>query len=360
MLLACAPWILTGCGDDPGDAGDAAPESNGPASAIDPEDLQPGGLPNPYAVERNWGQLPSPREWGRVSGVYVDPSGQTIWAFERCGGDNCVGSDDPTVLRFSPDGTLLHSFGSDMFVRPHGMYVDDAGDVWVTDGRLAREAELEASPEAAEKGNQVVKFTPQGDVLLVLGSPGTSGEPPEALDQPNDVIVAPNGEILVSEGHSSNGPHGRISRFSPDGEYLGRIGEYGEGPGEFRTPHAMAFDSQGRLFVADRGNSRIQIFGPDYEFLEEWRQFGRPNDLFVDEGDVVYVLDSESGDERNPGMRRGIYIGDAGTGELTAFIPGHETDGPYGTIGEGIAVDANGNIYVGEVSIDGMTKFIPE
>lgn len=332
------------------------PEPGGPAAQ---GALEPVGLPNPYMTHPKWGTLPAGRSWGRVSGVYVDPAGEAIWAFERCGGDTCVTSDDPTVLRFSADGTLLTSFGADMFVRPHGMFVDPEGNVWVTDGRAAREAEIAAAPDATRKGNQVVKFSPDGEVLLVLGTPGFTGDPPDALNQPNDVIVAPNGEILISEGHSAAGPHGRISRFTADGRFLGTIGEFGPGPGQFRVPHAMAFDSQGRLFVADRGNSRIQIFDSDYRFVAEWRQFGRPNDVFIDQSDTMYVLDSESGDERNPGMRRGVYIGSARDGRVTAFIPGHPTDGPLGTIGEGIAVDAGGYIYVGEVSISGMTMFMP-
>ena len=164
---------LAACG-----AGDDAGQGSATAS-IDPDAPYPTGLPNPYMTHRDWGVLPMGREWGRVSGVYMDPAGQTIWAFERCGGDNCVTSDDPAVLRFGPDGTLLASFGADMFVRPHGLYVDDDGNVWITDGRAAREAELEEAPDAANKGNQVVKFSPEGRVLMVLGTPGASGDPPD-------------------------------------------------------------------------------------------------------------------------------------------------------------------------------------
>ncbi|MSR20481.1 MAG: hypothetical protein EXR91_05825 [Gemmatimonadetes bacterium] len=321
------------------------------------------GAPRSYMTHRNWGVLSAGRQWGRVSGVYMDPNGTDIWVFERCGADNCITSDDPTVMRFNGNGMLLASFGADMFVRPHGMYVDREGNVWVTDGRGARAAELEANPDAARKGNQVVKFSPEGVILLVLGTPGTAGDPPAALDDPNDVIVAPNGEILVSEGHSGMSGPGRISRFAADGTYLGSFGEFGSGPGQFAVPHAMAFDSQGRLFVADRGNSRIQIFDAEFRFVEEWRQFGRPNDVFIDANDVMYVLDSESGDERNPGMRRGVYIGSAKDGTVTNFIEPHpstrEGEAEYGTMGEGVTVDAMGNIYVGEVSLSGMTMFMP-
>jgi len=341
VLLSCL--LLAACGTESRPAGDMAAE---------------GALPNPYMTHRNWGSLPEGRAWGRVSGVAVDPAGTSVWAFERCGGDNCVESHDPTVLRFSTDGRLLASFGADMFVRPHGMYVDRDGNVWVTDGRLAREAELAAAPDAAHKGNQVVKFSPEGEVLMVIGTPGSAGSPPQALDQPNDVIVAPNGEILVSEGHGPQGVN-RISRFAADGSYLGSFGEPGSGPGQFSVPHAMAFDSQGRLFVADRGNSRIQIFDPEYRFVAEWRQFGRPNDVFIDDDDTMYVLDSESGDDRNPGVKRGLYIGSARDGSLSAYVPPHPDDTPYGTIGEGVTVDAAGNVFVGEVSINGMTMFMP-
>jgi sugar lactone lactonase YvrE len=346
FALGFVAFALAACGTED------APQASDPGAG------DVASLPNPYMTHRNWGVLPAGRAWGRVSGVAIDPTGVDIWVFERCGGDDCVTSDAPAVLRFRTDGALLASFGADMFVRPHGMHVDRDGNVWVTDGRTAREAEIAQTPDAARKGNQVVKFSPQGEVLLVLGTPGTRGDPPAALDQPNDVIVAPSGEILVSEGHSAQGAN-RISRFAPDGTFLGSFGGPGAAPGQFNVPHAMAFDSQGRLFVADRGNSRIQIFGPDYRFVAEWRQFGRPNDVFIDRDDTMYVLDSESGDERNPAMRRGIYIGSARDGSLRAYIPPHPNDTPYGTMGEGIAVDAHGNIFVGEVSLGGMTMFMP-
>lgn len=354
-LLAFTLAATSACGAET-DTADTSSDRQ-PDEASSTTTLDPNNLPNPYQTHRDWGVLPEGRDWGRVSGVSIDPDGEHIWVFERCGGDNCVTSDDPTVLRFATDGALVAAFGADMFVRPHGMHVDEEGNVWVTDGRAAREAELQEAPDAARKGNQVVKFNAQGEVLMVLGTPGTTGEPPAALNQPNDVIVAPNGDILVSEGHSAQGPHGRISRFSSDGTFLGSFGEFGPGPGQFRIPHAMAFDSGGRLFVADRGNNRIQIFDEHYEFVDEWPQFGRPNDVFIDSDDTMYVLDSESGDERNPGMKRGLYIGSAVGGTLQAYIPPHETEGPHGTIGEGVTLDAAGNIFVGEVSVRGMTMF---
>jgi len=343
-ILALLAMVMTGCGSG-GDTETFSQASMSPADS--------------YMTHRNWGILPDGRAWGRVSGIYIDPNGRDIWVHERCGGDDCIDSKDPPVMRFDTEGSLLTSFGADMFVRPHGLYVDGEGNVWATDGRAARPAELERAPGAAQKGNQVVKFSPTGEVLMVLGTPGKTGVPPDALDQPNDVIIAPNGEILVSEGHSYEGPTGRISRFHADGTFLDSFGEFGSGPGQFSIPHAMAFDSENRLFVVDRGNNRIQIFTEDYEYIDSWHQFGRPNDIFIGEDDTIYAIDSESGDERNPGFRRGIYIGDATDGSIKGFVPAHETNGPHGTIGEGVIVDDVGNIFVGEVSLSGMTMFMP-
>jgi len=324
------------------------------------ESAQPVGLPNPYDVMRSWGDVPPGREaWGRVSGVDMDPDGVHMWVAERCGGDVCLGSDVPVVLEYAPDGTLVKSFGKGIFMRPHGMDVDPAGNVWVTDVRSPRPEELEAHPGDAHKGNQVVKFSPDGDVLMVLGTPGEAGDPADGkLNQPNDVVVAPNGDIYVSEGHGPSGP-GRISRFSADGTFLGSFGEPGEGPGQFRVPHALAIDGQGHLFVADRSNSRVQVFDLDGNFVAEWHQFGRPSDVFVSDDEHLLTVDYESGDERNPGQRRGVYIGDAVTGEVTAFVPGHQVeDEPLGMAGEGIVMAADGTLYAGEVVLNGMTKYV--
>ncbi len=118
------------------------------------------------------------------------------------------------------------------------------------------------------------------------------------------------------------GPNNRIVKFSPDGGYLLEWGTTGSGPGQFSTPHDLAIDSQGRVFVGDRGNSRIQIFQPDGTFVEEWIHFGRPSGIYINRAtDTLYVTDSTSNASTNPGVRRGIYIGSARTGELASFIP---------------------------------------
>ena len=144
------------------------------------------------------------------------------------------------------------------------------------------------------KGQTVIKFSKDGKVLMTLGEPGVTGDAnsTDAFDQPTDIYVAPNGDIFVSQGHGAR-PTDRILKFSKDGKYIKSWGKRGNGPGEFDTPHQLAMDSTGRLFVADRVNNRIQIFDQDGKFLEEWKQFGRPSGLYIDRNDNLYSADHQ-------------------------------------------------------------------
>lgn len=310
------------------------------------------------------GILPEGRIWGSTSAVNVDSDGRSIWVAERCGTNSCAGSNLPVVLKFDASGKVVESFGAGMFIFPHGIHVDRDGNVWVTDARAATPEELKKFPDAKGKGHQVVKFSPQGKVLLTLGKAGVAGDPPDYLNEPCDVITAPNGDIFVSDGHSGQNPQAppntvaRIVKFSKDGKFIKTWGKLGSAPGEFRTPHALAFDSRGRLFVADRGNMRIQIFDQEGGFLEEWKQFSRVSGLHMDSGDVLYAIDSESNATNHPGWRKGVRIGSAKDGNVMFFIPGHQTDRPEGAAGEGVTVDADGNVYGAEVTVRGLTKYV--
>src|SRR5215469_15543903 len=130
-------------------------------------------VPNPYAAGVKFGQLPEGRQWGGVIAVTPDRDGRSIWAFERCGG-NCLNSDLPAVLEFDPDGKLIKSFGAAMFVFPHGIAVDKDGNVYVADANGKN-----------GKGDVVVKFSPEGKVLLTLGHPGMPGDTPGYFDRPS-------------------------------------------------------------------------------------------------------------------------------------------------------------------------------
>ena len=319
-------------------------------------------LPNPYLTIENHFKLPPGRTWGATSAVDIDPDGVSIWVAERCGANNCAGSDLPVVLKFDADGNLLRSFGAGLFIFPHGFHVDADGNVWVTDAQ-GPDGE---DPNRDGKGHQVIKFSPEGDILLTLGTPGVAGDGTgPLLFTPCDVVTAPNGDIFVAEGHTGQAADAppdtvaRIVKFDSDGNFIKSWGRLGSGPGEFRTPHGLALDSQGRLFVADRGNNRIQIFDQDGNFLEEWTQFSRLSGIYIDADDMLYGADSESSATRNPGWRRGLRVGSARTGEVLYFIPDPAGEQARGTsAAEGVAVDAAGNIYGAEVGPRALKKYV--
>jgi sugar lactone lactonase YvrE len=306
---------------------------------------------------------------------------------ERCGANTCWNAKEgkfspyDVVLKFDASGKLLTSFGQGMFVFPHGIHVDREGNVWVTDGqdnlpRRAPNAPADAPmPAMPEKvvGHQVYKFSPEGKLLLTLGKPGGNrpGEQadPASFYQPNDVLTLPNGDILVAEGHSDapNTSH-RIVRFDRTGKYLGQFGQRGSGPGEFMQPHGLALAPDGTLIVADRSNNRVQILTTDGKFVREFHSFSRPSGVAVDKSGTLYVADSESGSvTRDPQTKqptrtewvRGIRIGSLKDGKVTAFIPDPQKDLRQGTLAaEGVAVDADGNVYGAEVGPRKLQKYV--
>ncbi|MFW6193838.1 MAG: hypothetical protein ACOC83_10170 [Gemmatimonadota bacterium] len=325
----------------------------GPRAAPAQDVHPPDSVPTPYeAVEGVWAELPDGREWGATSAVYPAPDGRGIWAAERCGANLCVDSDVDPVLLFDLEGEVVRSFGAGMFAWPHGMHVDPDGNVWVTDA-------VGYAPVPEGWGHVVYKFSPEGELLMTLGQKGVAGDGPDTFNKPSDVLVAPDGNVFVADGHDAGG-NNRIVKLSPEGEFLEAWGTTGEAPGEFRDPHALAMDSRGRLFVADRGNNRIQIFDQEGNHLESWTEFGRPSGLYIDGDDVLYAADSESNTARNPGVRRGIYIGSAEDGTLHAFIPDPEPNpDESGTSGaEGVAVDAEGAVYGAEVGPTMLRKYV--
>ena len=324
-------------------------------SALAQPDIAPqNDAPNPYATVRGWAKLPGDREWGSTGGVDIDRDGRHVWVAERCGGNSCAGLDLDPVLRFDPAGNLVASFGAGLMIQPHGLHVDPDGNVWVTDAQGPDGTD----PHREGKGHVVMKFSPDGELLMTLGTPGVGAAGRNTLDQPCDVVVAGDGTIYVADGHGGQlpgaGPHttARVVKFAPDGTYLAEWGSWGSGPGQFRTPHAIDLDSRGRVVVADRGNDRLQVFDPDGTFLEEFYQYSRPSGLHIADDDTVYVADSASSrNGQHPGWEYGIRIGNLRDGSLDWFIDGSNP--------EGVTVDADGAVYGAVVAYGGaLLKYV--
>jgi hypothetical protein len=316
-------------------------------------------LTTPYTSGGSWGQLPDGRTWGAVIAVAPDSKGN-IWVMERCGSNTCLGSDLDPILKFDERGNFLTSFGGGLLAWPHGLFIDHEDNLWITDasGHWIPEAQPFLHDREG-KGHAVMKFSPLGELLLTIGTPGEAGAGPRNFRNPSDVTVTPEGDIFVVDGHKPDGNH-RVARFSPTGDFIAEWGRRGSGPGEFEDPHGIAFDSQGRLFVADRINNRIQIFTQEGEFLEQWTQYGRPSGIFIDGHDAMYVTDSESNASRNPGWARGIRIGSASDGWVRHFIPDPEPDPDRtGTSGaEFVAADRYGNVFSAQVGPRDLKLFV--
>ena len=292
--------------------------------------------------------LPAGRVMGWVMGIEVDRESGDVWLFDTCGGDlqDCLSSEEPPVLRFDASGQFVTSFGAGMFAHPHGLYLDHEGNVWVIDG-------YGGDVPQTERGHQVFKFSPDGTLLLTLGTAGVKGSGPDTFNTPSDVLVAPDGNIFVADGHGGD-MNDRIVKFSADGTFITAWGSKGSGPGEFDNTHSLAMDSQGRLFVGDRGNRRIQIFDQDGAFQEEWTHFGAPSELFIDENDVIYVADSTSRDQTSPGSERGIRIGSVTDGTVTTFIPDPTPD----LAQELVVVAPDGTLYAGLTIGRAVRKYV--
>jgi len=305
-------------------------------------------LPNPYRTVRDWAMPPHGAPWAAVTAVESAPDG-SVYVIHRCFANSCAGRTEPPILKFDKSGKLLKSWGSSMFVFPHGATVDSAGNLWVTDSQIQD-----------GKGHQVFKFNSEGKVLMTLGKAGVASAEPGLFDEPTDVVVAANGDIFITEGHSGGtAGNDRISKFSKDGKFIKSWGKKGTGPNELDSPHTIAIDSRGRLFVGDRGNNRIQIFDQNGKLLDTWRQFGRPSGIAITKDDTIYVADSESWGPDQPGWKKGIRVGSAKDGSVKYFIEDMESTTTEHSGAEGVGVDAEGNVFGAVVRRQMLEKHIP-
>lgn len=326
-------------------ASGAAAYGQAPNLAFKPPNSE---LPNPYRTLREWAELPKGMTWPAITGVQEGPDGR-LYVLGRCHDNSCAGRTEPSVLIYDRHtGKLVDSWGSGMFLFPHGFLVQKDGSIWISD------AQAEGS-----KGNQVFKFSKDGKLLMTLGRGGAPVDAPDSFNQPTSIAIAPNGDIFVAEGHAPSYGNSRLVKFSKDGKLIKTIAKKGRGTGELMGPHNLAFDSEGRLFIADRGNNRIVIMDQEGRFLDEWRQFGRPSGLFISPDDRLYVADSESWGPDEPGWKKGIRIGSAKTGKVDLFIEDMESMTEEHSGAEAVGADSDGNVYGGVVRRKMLEKHVP-
>lgn len=328
--------------------------------------------PKPWSPDGGNGAM----DFGATASVYADPTSDHIWITNRCGRtpnyhanqEGCIFKPDYNMIfKFDLEGNLVKRFGAGVIGKPHSMYVDQESNIWVTDyaggpefGHSSQEVRDEM--RRLGLGHQVVKFSPEGEVLMRLGIPGVPGGDEVHLDSPSSVAVSPDGSIFVGDSHGAGG-NNRVVKYSADGKFIKQVG-CSNCPntfentmyGRFQDPHALEFDSQGNLFVGDKFNGRIQIFDQELNLLDVWTQFGAPAGLAIGPDDLLVSADAEShnsppfdGTPSNTGWEQGLYIGSARTGWVHAFIPALAppiTGGDGGP--EGVAIDRHGSIYWGE------------
>lgn len=347
-MLALGGILLVGVVVSGQGQGGAAPSPAGPFTGTGPGGsarMDPGTnlIANPYHMTENWPTLNPGMKWGAAINFIPDNKGGT-WALLRT---------EPPIVFFDASGKITKSMGEGILTTPHGLCRDRDGSFWAGDNPFSD------SPATKGKGFQVFKFSPDGKVLLTLGQAGVAKAGPDTFVGPTACVQLPNGDILIADGHwprpaSAQQDGDRLVRYTKDGKYVRDYGKLGRGPGEFMGPHALALDSQGRIFVADRSNSRIQIFDKDMNYLDSWKHFGRPSGVAILKDDTLIVADSESGISlagpaeslegkgpafRNIGWRQGIRIGNAKDGSMKMFIDG--------TNPEGMGADERGHIYAG-------------
>ncbi len=313
--------------------------------AAAPAPLASAGPPYPrvnmapwYEVDPLWPQRPADVKWGDIPGVAVDAQDQ-VWVFTR---------GQPPVQVYAADGKFLRSWGSDTVQLAHFLRFDPSGRVWVTDiGK-----------------HVVMQFTPEGQLLRTLGTPGEAGDDAAHFNKPTDVAVTPAGDIYVSDGYGNN----RVVQFDRDGKFVRAWGKLGIEPGEFSLPHSIAVDSQGRVYVADRNNIRVQVFDPQGRFLAEWRNLIVPWGLWMLPNDEVWVSGSSPMPWRDEDRvlscppKDQILIRFDTTGRALQLwtlplSPGEKVPGCVDWL-HGVSVDSHGNLYVGDIKGQRAQKLI--
>jgi peptidylamidoglycolate lyase len=289
-----------------------------------------------YDIVPGWPRLPEGITLGQVSGIDVDSNGN-VFVFHRAerfwDGEELTLDliPSPTIFVFNAEtGGLIEWWGADTFVMPHGLTIDSRDNIWMTDVGL----------------HQVIKFDKDGNLLMTLGERGVSGEDSSRFNMPTDVAIATDGSFYVSDGYGNS----RVVKFSAQGDYITSWGRPGTEPGQFDVPHSIALDSQGRVYVADRGNARIQIFDEAGQFIEEWKgsSLGRPWAVRINENGDIFVVDG--GDQITFWPDRARILKLDSEGQILASFGSYGQEPGQFIWPHTIAIGHDGALYVGEVA----------
>lgn len=297
-------------------------------------DVTPPANVESHAVVASWPTLANGVTLGQVSGVALDDE-ENVWTFSRRSqpwfGDEVTTTipEDAILELAASDGAVLSAHGHDAYEIPHGLYIDAAGNLWVTDVGL----------------HVVQKLSPAGDVLLELGTRGEPGDDVSHFNQPTDVYVATNGRVFVSDGYGNS----RVIVFDADGTYLFDWGTAGSDPGQFDTPHSIVGDGNNHIYVADRGNRRVQVFDEMGSFGSVWQspELGRPWAINIAPNGDMYVLDGGDQNPVPPDRARVLRVDTDGT-VLDEFGRGGRDAGEFDWPHD-LAISSTGDVYVGEV-----------
>lgn len=296
-----------------------------------------------YEVDSTWPEKPEEYVWEAMPGIAVDRQDR-VWTFTR---------STPPVQVYGTDGRFIRAWGDDSIETAHHIKIDQQGNVWIADIGL----------------HVVRQFSPGGELLKTLGTPGEAGADETHLNKPTDMAITPGGDVFVSDGYRNN----RVVHFDASGEFVKAWGSLGVGPEQFSLPHAIAVDSKGRLYVADRNNVRVQVYSQAGKLLDSWTDLIVPWGFCVTDDDEIWVCGSSPMPWRThpdypqaplgcpPADQIVMKFNPDGKVLQMASIPkgadGKEQPGDVNWL-HAVAVDSQGNLYLGDIIGKRAQKFV--
>ena len=298
-----------------------------------------------YELIENWAKIPDDYTLGNPTGVALT-SNQNLVVFHRGSRSWQVPMPKEKIIEDTfieidkATGKIIKSWGSNLFIMPHGLEIDKEDNIWITDVGL----------------HQVIKYDSNGNELMVLGKEYTPGKDSLHFNLPTDVAVSENGSFYVSDGYGNS----RIIKFSSEGEYLFEWGVFGENKNEFNIPHGLGLDKNGNVYVADRENNKIQKFDSLGNFIAEWKNevIGQLYSVNINHYEnYLFGIDYIVSENLNP-LGSDIIKFDLDLNLKTKFGRSGNYKGPKARYHD-IQVDNKGNIYVGDILNNTIQKFKP-